>query len=64
MELIGEIDLNLKELLTTYKNEYKVRHDSYNEEFIKYKDEFLQEMSTKLEVIKSLKNLSFKISLL
>lgn len=60
VELIGKIDLNLKELLTTYNNEYKVRHDSYNEEFIKYKDEFLQEMSTKLEVIKSLKNLSFK----
>ena len=60
VELIGEIDLNLTEHITTYNNEYKVRHDSYNEEFIKYKDEFLQEMSTKLEVIKSLKNLSFK----
>lgn len=60
IDVIGEIDLKLKELLVNYNNEYKIRHDAYNSEFIRYKDDFLNEMSVKLEAIKVLKSLNFK----
>lgn len=60
VEIVGEIDSKLKELIVNYNNEYKLRHDTYNNEFVKYKDEFLNEMSIKLEAIKILKNLNFK----
>lgn len=58
--LIEEIDLKLKELLNSYNNEYKIRHDSYYKEFSRLKDEFLNEMKLKLETIKILKRLNFK----
>ncbi|MGL5988628.1 hypothetical protein [Cetobacterium sp.] len=58
--LIEEIVLKINELLNSYNNEYKMRHDSYYEGFFKLKDEFLVEMKLKLDIIDNLEVLNFR----
>lgn len=60
ISLVEEVDLKIKDLLNSYNNEYKVRHDSYYKEFVQLKNEFLKEMDIKLKTIKILKKLNFK----
>lgn len=60
ISLLEEIDFKIKDILNSYNNEYKVRHDSYYEEFTQLKDNFLLQMNTKLEAIKALRKLNFK----
>ena len=60
ISLLEEIDFIIKDILNSYNNEYKVRHDSYYEEFTQLKDNFLLQMNTKLEAIKALRKLNFK----
>ncbi|MGL5051255.1 MAG: hypothetical protein ACRC6E_11630, partial [Fusobacteriaceae bacterium] len=58
--LIEEIALKVNNLLNSYNNEYKIRHDSYYEGFLKLKDEFLVEMKLKLDIIDNLEVLNFR----
>lgn len=60
VELNEELNEKTMKLLNSYNNEYKIKHDSYYEEFVKLKDEFLNEMKPKLDITKSLKVLNFK----
>ncbi|MGL5638780.1 MAG: hypothetical protein ACRCW7_05495 [Cetobacterium sp.] len=55
-----EIILKSNELLNSYNNEYKARHESYHEEFSRLKDEFLTEMKVKIDIIKTLEVLNFR----
>ncbi|MGL5903636.1 MAG: hypothetical protein ACRCZO_13215, partial [Cetobacterium sp.] len=58
--LMEELESKTLDLLSSYNNEYKVRHDIYHERFSIMKDEFLKELNNKLEIIKTLKGLNFK----
>ncbi|MGL6066600.1 MAG: BREX system ATP-binding domain-containing protein [Cetobacterium sp.] len=58
--LVEEVILKVNELLNSYNNEYKIRHDSYYEEFSKLKEEFLVEMKLKLDIINGLEVLNFR----